>query len=178
MSQSVVELPDPMATEGVESAKNTDDLLSQLAGNEIDRLLAEADEENSGKSKKPKSVAAPIVEMQPSLPDAQPTDSSVDEEVNSDNGRELTAEADDRSSAVAQAMTDAPTATADVEQSLSPSDSSADALAAEMEQDAAAVPAVMPIDQPTADGPALDVPSVLDEVLTTATVSTPTRGLA
>ena len=42
MGQATVDLPDPMQTPPV-SAANTDDLLAQLAGDEIDRLLAEAD---------------------------------------------------------------------------------------------------------------------------------------
>lgn len=41
MGQSSIDLPDPMQVEGVQAVQNADDLLSQLAGNEIDRLLAE-----------------------------------------------------------------------------------------------------------------------------------------
>src|SRR5690606_15011859 len=43
MGQSTIDLPDPTDTQP-ESAASADDLLSQLAGDEIDRLLAEADD--------------------------------------------------------------------------------------------------------------------------------------
>lgn len=36
MGQSSIDLPDPMQVEGVQAVQNADDLLSQLAGNEID----------------------------------------------------------------------------------------------------------------------------------------------
>ncbi|HEY7115334.1 MAG TPA: hypothetical protein VH475_02045 [Tepidisphaeraceae bacterium] len=45
MAQTAVDLPDPMEESGDGGAPNSaDDLLSQLAGEEIDRLLAQADE--------------------------------------------------------------------------------------------------------------------------------------
>ena len=44
MGQATVDLPDPLEPQTV-SAANTDELLAQLAGEEIDRLLAEADAE-------------------------------------------------------------------------------------------------------------------------------------
>ena len=43
MGQAVADLPDPLSAAPVSSA-STDDLLAQLAGEEIERLLAEADE--------------------------------------------------------------------------------------------------------------------------------------
>jgi hypothetical protein len=43
MGQAAVDLPDPLSAAPVSSA-STDDLLAQLAGEEIERLLAEADE--------------------------------------------------------------------------------------------------------------------------------------
>jgi hypothetical protein len=43
MGQAAVDLPDPLSAAPVSSA-NTDDLLAQLAGEEIERLLADADE--------------------------------------------------------------------------------------------------------------------------------------
>ncbi len=43
MGQAAVDLPDPLSAAPVSSG-NTDDLLAQLAGEEIERLLAEADE--------------------------------------------------------------------------------------------------------------------------------------
>jgi hypothetical protein len=42
MGQAAIDLPDPLSAGSVSSA-NTDDLLAQLAGDEIERLLAEAD---------------------------------------------------------------------------------------------------------------------------------------
>jgi hypothetical protein len=43
MGQAAIDLPDPMSAAPVSSA-NTDDLLAQLAGEEIERLLADADD--------------------------------------------------------------------------------------------------------------------------------------
>lgn len=43
MGQAVVDLPDPLDAPPPTSLSGTDDLLAQLAGDEIDRLLAEAD---------------------------------------------------------------------------------------------------------------------------------------
>ncbi len=48
MGQPAVDLPDPLEAAGAETAQNADDLLAQLAGDEIDRLLAEADSEATG----------------------------------------------------------------------------------------------------------------------------------
>ena len=43
MGQATVDLPDPLETPPPATAGGTDDLLAQLAGDEIDRLLADAD---------------------------------------------------------------------------------------------------------------------------------------
>jgi hypothetical protein len=43
MSQSVVDLPDPLEQTAPEPAAGVDDLLARMAGDEIDRLLAESD---------------------------------------------------------------------------------------------------------------------------------------
>ena len=45
MGQATVDLPDPLQNTGPAEAKSADDLLAQLAGDEIDRLLAETDDE-------------------------------------------------------------------------------------------------------------------------------------
>jgi hypothetical protein len=45
MGQAAVDLPDPLQTPSAPNLNNADDLLSQLAGDEIDRLLATSDEE-------------------------------------------------------------------------------------------------------------------------------------
>ena len=43
MSRTAVDLPDPLQTQGDGAMNNADDLLAQLAGEEVDRLLSEAD---------------------------------------------------------------------------------------------------------------------------------------
>jgi hypothetical protein len=43
MGQATVDLPDPLQQTPAGGAKNADDLLAQLAGDEIDRLLAEGE---------------------------------------------------------------------------------------------------------------------------------------
>ena len=54
MGQAVVDLPDPLAASGEQAgnakAQSADDLLSQLAGDEIDRMLAESGEEPGRKA--------------------------------------------------------------------------------------------------------------------------------
>src|SRR5215213_6870575 len=47
MGQAAVDLPDPLDAPPPSSLSGTDDLLAQLAGDEIDRLLAEADVEQT-----------------------------------------------------------------------------------------------------------------------------------
>src|SRR5688572_29729295 len=47
MGQAAVDLPDPLDQQPPASPGGMDDLLAQLAGDEIDRLLAEADAEPS-----------------------------------------------------------------------------------------------------------------------------------
>src|SRR5690348_14324779 len=54
MGQATVDLPDPLDAPPPSSLSGTDDLLAQLAGDEIDRLLAEADLEH-------KSLTAPAL---------------------------------------------------------------------------------------------------------------------
>jgi hypothetical protein len=53
MGSATVELPDPLQSAGPAEAKSADDLLAQMAGDEIDRLLAESDSE-------PEPGAAPV----------------------------------------------------------------------------------------------------------------------
>lgn len=63
MAQSAVELPDPLHDRATAHAGGADDLLAQLAGDEIDRLLAESDVERPGQVAKSiasdESVAPP-----------------------------------------------------------------------------------------------------------------------
>ena len=60
MGQAAVDLPDPLEPPPV-SAASTDDLLAQLAGEEIDRLLAQDESAPSGA---PKPPAEPIAAVQ------------------------------------------------------------------------------------------------------------------
>ena len=55
MAQPAVDLPDPLNGGNLAGVANADDLLSQLAGDEIDRLLAESD----GDAPPPPTAAAP-----------------------------------------------------------------------------------------------------------------------
>ena len=57
MGQAAVDLPDPLDVPPAASLSGTDDLLAQLAGDEIDRLLAEANEDAAH----PPGEAAPAV---------------------------------------------------------------------------------------------------------------------
>ena len=69
MGQATVDLPDPLEQPPVVSATNTDELLAQLAGEEIDRLLAEADSEApvapAGSAASPTATARPVVPEAP-----------------------------------------------------------------------------------------------------------------
>jgi hypothetical protein len=64
MGQATVDLPDPLDAPPPSSLSGTDDLLAQLAGDEIDRLLAEADLEQKSPTGKasPDPAAAPSPE--------------------------------------------------------------------------------------------------------------------
>lgn len=59
MGQATVDLPDPLEPRAP-SAASTDELLAQLAGEEIDRLLAEADSELAGDAKIPPPASSPV----------------------------------------------------------------------------------------------------------------------
>jgi hypothetical protein len=70
MGQATLDLPDPTQMSGVnagplspEALASADDLLSQLAGDDIDRLLAEAEADRP-----PVAVAAPVVATPPPAP--------------------------------------------------------------------------------------------------------------
>jgi len=56
MGQATLELPDPLSQSDIDSPADADELLSQLAGDEIDRMLADADvstRENSDPAESP-----------------------------------------------------------------------------------------------------------------------------
>src|SRR5437762_13293359 len=77
MGQAAVELPDPL-TKTPAPATSADDLLSQLAGEEIDRLLKEAEVEPAPSSAAAVEQAAPRVDP---APRAQPSISSDTKEI-------------------------------------------------------------------------------------------------
>jgi hypothetical protein len=75
MGQATVDLPDPLDAPPPSSLSGTDDLLAQLAGDEIDRLLAEADLEQKTPGKPATAAggaAAPAVDTA----SPQPTNSA------------------------------------------------------------------------------------------------------
>ena len=59
MGQATADLPDPVsqAEPGATAASSADDLLAQLAGDEIDRLLSEAEDERQGESARDATAA-------------------------------------------------------------------------------------------------------------------------
>ena len=59
MGKAALDLPDPLQAPPEGPKASTDDLLSQLAGEEIDRLLAEADAEQPAVSRAPVHVGPP-----------------------------------------------------------------------------------------------------------------------
>jgi hypothetical protein len=67
MGKAAVDLPDPLQTpaDAGQPLTSTDDLLAQLAGEEIDRLLAEVDDQNGGN---PSAAAASRANPTPSRP--------------------------------------------------------------------------------------------------------------
>ena len=64
MGQAAVDLPDPLEPPPVSSA-STDDLLAQLAGEEIDRLLADDDGARTPKAAPPHDAIAPVATASP-----------------------------------------------------------------------------------------------------------------
>ena len=66
MGQAALDLPDPLQSPPQAPQTSTDDLLAQLAGDEIDRLLSEAD----GGEARP--AAAPFHVAPPTGPDPEP----------------------------------------------------------------------------------------------------------
>lgn len=71
MGQATVDLPDPLEQPPAASPANTDDLLAQLAGDEIDRLLAEADADA------PAPAAAAVPAPEPEAPADPPATATV-----------------------------------------------------------------------------------------------------
>jgi hypothetical protein len=79
MAHAVADLPDPMDAGTNPAGENADDLLSELAGQEIDRLLAEADGDPVPVRAEPpaEAVAAPSIEA-PSLTSATESSAACD----------------------------------------------------------------------------------------------------
>jgi hypothetical protein len=74
MGQAAVDLPDPLDVPPAASLSGTDDLLAQLAGDEIDRLLAEASADEAPSPPDDASPAAAAIAPAPSPPSsASPT---------------------------------------------------------------------------------------------------------
>jgi hypothetical protein len=70
MGQVAIDLPDPMHNSPPAPGPGVDDLLAQLAGEEIDRLLAEADVERPVKSAATSVILLPPEPLPPELPPA------------------------------------------------------------------------------------------------------------
>lgn len=66
MGQATVDLPDPLDTPAPDTLAGTDDLLAQIAGDEIDRLIAESQDER-GPSAPRGGQPAPPREVTPAL---------------------------------------------------------------------------------------------------------------
>lgn len=73
MGQATVDLPDPLKTPAPTTSGGTDDLLAQLAGEEIDRLLADADVEASSAAQ---SAALNSPAADPAVSDLEPVTTS------------------------------------------------------------------------------------------------------
>ena len=73
MGQAAVDLPDPLQAPPEGAKTSTDELLAQLAGDEIDRLLAEADGGPPPASRAPFHIALPTRPGHDARPEA-PTD--------------------------------------------------------------------------------------------------------
>ena len=85
MGKSVVDLPDPLEQNGSEPLTTTapaqvDDLLAQMAGDEIDRLLAESDHPRDPGPEAPAPTGVPAVAVVVSSPSAMPNEQAGDDE--------------------------------------------------------------------------------------------------
>jgi hypothetical protein len=72
MGQAALDLPDPLQSPPQAPQTSTDELLAQLAGDEIDRLLAEAD------GGAPRPAAAPFHVAPPTAPEQGPTEPTAE----------------------------------------------------------------------------------------------------
>lgn len=187
MASPAVDLPDPLQASPAEAAQNADDLLAQLAGDEIDRLLAEADVEAKPNGRRETPAAVPeaeslapppavtevVEEAAPALPASEPpppADPQTVEETAAVLPPEALEPVADSLPAAEASPTVGPTAgpTADPGR--------AEWLAAELDADAGHNPLAAPAEEaPSADGAATEpaaaqpasLPEILDEVLAT-----------
>jgi ribonuclease E len=128
MGQATVDLPDPLDAPPPSSLSGTDDLLAQLAGDEIDRLLAEADLEQKASAAKSSQPPANPDPVQSTTPPASANSTAVATTSTSD------------SPAPQPAASSAASADAELAAS-SPSDDELDALLSKIEESA---PKVVP----------------------------------
>lgn len=77
MGRAAVDLPDPLAAAPAGTTANTDDLLAQMAGEEIERLLAEADDAPPAPPQSAAPAAPPAVQPSAKTPVAPPAVSSL-----------------------------------------------------------------------------------------------------
>lgn len=143
MARTAVDLPDPQPTPADGGANNADDLLAQLAGEEVDRLLSEAEgaAETAGPVKANRDRAAAkggkgeaessLDALFGDLDDAEKSALAEGEGAKEGAGTEREKPAAAESRAKAEPVPEPKVAAPAVAQS----ESSADALAAEMEED-------------------------------------------
>jgi len=73
MGSATVDLPDPLQNTGPAEAKSADDLLAQMAGDEIDRLLAETEGETASVPSAAAAPATPAPLEAPASPATEPS---------------------------------------------------------------------------------------------------------
>jgi hypothetical protein len=140
MGQAAVDLPDPLSAAPVNSG-NTDDLLAQLAGEEIERLLAEADEPTA--QDKPVDQSSDQASVSPAPPSSAPASSHLETPATSPTPATTAApkEEQELSALFTQLEGSAPPPPAAIENPVPTpkveEPSAADALAQEMLEDAA-----------------------------------------
>lgn len=145
MGQAALDLPDPLESPQVSSA-STDDLLAQMAGEEIERLLSESDEAEASATPSASAAAAPSGSAPASAP-ATPAPSAPKAESSSTPAGATQAPSPRRTDQDLSALfsqldaTEAEPASKPEEQKAAPADavpSVAEELAREMDEDAAA----------------------------------------
>ena len=143
MGQATADLPDPLAA-SAGAPNSTDDLLAQLAGEEIERLLAETDNSVEPQPPEPSAPVAVIVPPTPVTPTASPAPAqpvaivppaAPPTAAPAEDLESIFTQLDDRDKAAAAVLPKA--AMAASAPTLAEEPSMAEALAAEMAEDAA-----------------------------------------